>query len=181
MKSATLAACFLAVIALPVGGTLHAKSALAAPHVRAVHRCANTQISIQPQTSQGAAGHIAIIYRIHNLAGQACTLYGYPGIQLLDRNFKSLPTAVHRGAGNLVGPIPPQLVRVAPHSNAYFAMGYSDVPVNNQPCPTAYYLMIFAPNDFLPVVSYASGHHGSIVACSGNLYVTPVTAQPRYQ
>jgi hypothetical protein len=134
-----------------------------------------------PYASQGAAGHIAVIYRIHNLWGQACTLYGYPGVQLLDGHFLSLPTTVHRGPGGIVGAIPPRLIRIGAYGNAYFTLGYSDVPVNNQPCETAYYLMIWAPNDVLPVVTYAFTHAGRITACGGNLNVSPVTARPRYR
>jgi hypothetical protein len=91
----------------------------------------------------------------------------------------SLSTTVHRGLG-LGKPIPIRQVRVAGHGNAFFTVRYSDVPVGNQPCETAFYLMIIPPNDFLPVVSYATGHHGSITPCSGNLYVSPVTAHPRF-
>jgi hypothetical protein len=113
--------------------------------------------------------------------GQECTLYGYPGVQLLNRQFLTLHTTVVRGQGYLVGPIPSRLVRVAAYGNAYFALGYSDVPVNSQPCPAARYLMIFAPNDFLPVVTYAVPRGGSITACGGNINVSPVTARPRFQ
>ena|SRR5579875_175421 len=147
---------------------------------RASTNCRNYQLLIRPQSSQGAAGHGAVIFRIHNLAGRSCTLIGYPGIQLLNRQFLSLPTTVHRGAGDLVGAIPKTLVTVPGNGNAYFALGYSDVTVNNQPCPTDYYLMVFAPNDYLPVVTFPFPRGGSIMACSGTVYVSPVTSTPRY-
>lgn len=181
MKATVLAAWILAAILLPAGGVLRASPANAARLAQAPPTCQNTQLSIHPQESQGAAGHIAVIYRLHNLSGRTCTLFGYPGVQLLNKHFLTLPTNLHRGAGNLVGRIPRQLVRLAPGGNAYFAIGYSDVPVNNRPCSTAYYLMIFPPNDFLPDVTYAFTGKGSIVTCSGGIYVSPATAQPRYQ
>jgi len=37
-------------------------------------------------------GNLALMYRLHNRSAQACTLYGYPGIQLLDANRRPLPT-----------------------------------------------------------------------------------------
>jgi hypothetical protein len=151
----------------------------AAQPARAAGTCQNIQLLIRPQTSQGAAGTIAIIYRIHNLTGRACTLYGYPGVQLLDRHFLSLPTTVHRG-GSMMGSIPEQIVRLAAYSSAYFALFYSDVPVGNRPCEAAAtYLMIWAPNDVLPVVTYAAPG-GGITTCTGNIYVSPVQWQPRY-
>ncbi len=117
--------------------------------------CQNLQLLIRAQSSSGAAGTIGIIYRIHNMSNQPCTLTGYPGVQFLDRNFQSLPTAVHRGGG-MVGSIPVRSIAIGAFGNAYFALFYSDVPaVNQPPCATAGYLMIFAPNDFLPVVTYA--------------------------
>jgi hypothetical protein len=150
--------------------------------VQTVHKCQNIQLMIQAQSSQGAAGHIAVIYRMHNLFSQACTLRGYPGVQLLNRDFVTLPTTVHHGAGGLVGAIPMRLITVPGHGNAYFALGYSDVPVNNQPCEVpARYVMIIPPSDYLPVVTYAFTHGGSISACTGNINVSPVTATPRYR
>jgi hypothetical protein len=151
----------------------------AAQPAQTAPRCQNIQLTIRVQSSQGAAGTIAIVYRIHNLTGRACSLFGYPGVQLLDRNFLSLPTTVHRGGGFL-GSIPRQLVRLGGHGNAYFTLVYNDVPVNNRPCETASYLMIFPPNDYLPVVTYASTRGGSITPCTGNINVSPVTAHPRY-
>jgi hypothetical protein len=167
-----------ASIALPGARGLPVPSALAAQPAQAAHNCQNIQLSVGFQGSQGAAGTIVNIYRLHNLFGQACTLYGYPGVQLLDKQFQSVHTVVHRGLP--VGKaIPKKLVHVAAHGNAYFTLLYNDVPVNNQPCETAYYLMVFAPNDFLPIVTYAAPHGGSITPCTGNLYVSPVTARPR--
>jgi hypothetical protein len=178
MKVVALGAWTIVAVLMPAGRDLRVSPAEAARPAQAAHTCQNIQLLIRVQTSQGAAGHIGVIYRVHNLSSRACTLFGYPGVQLLDRHFVSLPTTEHRGPGGLVGAIPKRLVHVGPHGNAYFALGYSDVPVNNRPCATAYYLMIFAPNDFLPVVTYAA-RGGGIIACSGAIDVSPVTAQPR--
>lgn len=129
----------------------------------------------------GTPGGLPTSPRAKPIRGTRKSSFGYPGVQFLDRHFVSLPTTVHRGPGNLVGAIAKQLVYVGAHGNAYFALGYSDVPVNNQPCATASYLMIFAPNDVSPVVTYAFTRGGSIMECTGNINVSPVTAKPRYQ
>jgi hypothetical protein len=164
---------------LPAGPGLRLIHADAAQPGQAARPCQNVQLLIRPYSSQGAAGTIVVIYRIHNLSGQACTLYGYPGVQLLDRHFVSLPTIVHRG-GFVVGTIPRQLVRLGGHGHAYMTLAYSDVPVGNKPCQAAaFYLMIWPPNDFLPVVTYAAPG-GGIMACTGTIDVAPVTAQPRF-
>lgn len=165
-------------ISLPAVNGPNLRTADAARQVQANGTCQNIQLLVRPYRSQGAAGTIAIIYRIHNLSGRACTLYGYPGVQLLSRGFTTLPTTVTRGGGFLGG-IPKQQVTLAPGGNAYFTLDYSDVPVNNGPCYTAVNLMIFAPGDFLPVVTFAYPH-ASITPCNGALNVSPVTPQPRY-
>lgn len=180
LKALLLATCIITPVLLPLAREVGVNPVEAARSVQPLRTCQNVQLLVRAQSSNGAAGTIGIIYRIHNMWGQACTLSGYPGIQLLDRNFQSLPTTVHRGGG-FVGNVPPKPVRVGPHGNAYFALFYSDVPTSNQPpCATARYLMIIAPNDFLPVVTYAFTNGGSIHECTGNLHVTPVTARPTY-
>lgn len=179
MKKVMLGAVLAAVALTPAfTGVMNVRGAEAARPAQAAHTCQNIQLLIRPQNSQGAAGTIAIVYRIHNLSGQACTLYGYPGVQLLSRTFTTLPTTVTRGGGFL-STIPRRLVTLAAGGNAYFTLTYSDVPVNNGPCYTAPNVMIFAPGDFLPVVTYAYPH-ASIFACNGALNVSPVTPQPRY-
>ena len=180
MKLRILVVWAIVMVFLPAGPALRISPAAAAQPAQPPGTCQNIQLLIRPQSSEGAAGTITLIYRIHNLSGQACTLHGYPGVQLLDRRFMSLPTTVHRGGGFL-GRIPVRLIRLGAYGNAYFTLSYSDVPINNQPCPAAYYLMIFAPNDFLPVVTYVVPRGGSITACSGNINVSPVTARPRFQ
>jgi len=166
-------------LVLPADRPLHVTGAIAAQPAQAAQSCRNIQLSLSTQGSQGAAGTIVVIYRFHNLFAQACALYGYPGVQLLDRRFLTLHTVVHRGLP--VGrAIPKRLVHVAAHGNAFFTLLYNDVPVNSRPCETASYLMVFPPNAFLPVVAYAAPRRGSITPCTGNLYVSPVTAHPRY-
>jgi hypothetical protein len=174
-----LVASAIAALIVPLGNRSQPVPVQAAHPAQSAHTCQNIQLLIRPQTSQGITGTIGVIYRIHSLQSKACTLSGYPGIQFLDRQFASLRTTVHRGGGD-VGNIPVRTVTLGPYVDAYFALFYTDVStVNAAPCPMARYLMIFAPNDYLPVVTYALPG-GSIRECSGNVFVSPVTAQPTY-
>jgi hypothetical protein len=178
-KALPLVSSIIALLVLPFGAPPNLSPAQAAAAAQSAPTCQNIQLLIRPHSSQGAAGTIGVIYRIHNLRSQDCTLTGYPGVQFLDRHFASLPTTVHRGGG-AVGTIPVRTVTLRPYGNAYFALFYSDVPTANAPpCATAPYLMIFAPNTYLPVVTYAVPG-GSIHECSGTVRVSPVTAQPTY-
>jgi hypothetical protein len=179
MKHGILALFAIVAISLPAAGVLRAHSAAAQS---ASTRCPNYQLLVTAQSSQGAAGHLAVIYRLHNLTGTACMLDGYPGVELLNRNFQSLPTTVHRGGGDLVGATMARPVRIPGYGNAYFTLGSSDVPVGNHPCqPAARYILVTPPNDYLPVVTYAFTRAGSITSCTGDVYVSPVEAQPQYR
>lgn len=140
----------------------------------AAPRCRNTQLVVTPFKSSGAAGTIGEMYKIHNQLPGACTLWGYPGAMLLDRNFNSLPTTVTRGMAFLTGHPGPRLVTLQGSHNAYFVVKWNHIPAAGQTCPVARYVMIIPPNDRLPVVSYAGNGGGGIDACGGKLTVTPV-------
>jgi len=167
-----------AALTLPIAAQPHLAPVLAQA-AQAPQRCQNVQLLVSAHSSEGAAGTIGVIYRIHNLHSQACTLSGYPGVQFLNRQFASLPTTVYRGGG-AVGNVPVRTVTLGPSGNAFFALFYGDVPTAGAPpCATAPYLMIFAPNSYLPVVTYAASG-GAIHECAGIVHVSPVTAQPTF-
>ena len=178
VRGLLLVASLTAALALPVAAQPHLVP-VPAHAAQAPHPCQNIQLLVSAHSSEGAAGTIAVIYRIHNLRNQPCTLSGYPGVQFLDRNFASLPTTVYRGGGK-VGNVPVRTLTLGPSGNAYFALFYSDVPTSGAPpCADARYLMIFAPNTYLPVVTYAAPG-GALHECAGIVHVSPVTAQPTY-
>src|SRR5690242_970953 len=91
-----LLAWLLAALALPTAARPPLVPVLAHA-AQAAHPCQNIELLVSAHSSEGAAGTIAVIYRLHNLRSQPCTLAGYPGIQFLDRQFASLPTTVYRG------------------------------------------------------------------------------------
>lgn len=174
-----LIASLTVALALPTVAQLRLLPVQAAPATQSPHPCQNIQLVVSARSSQGAAGTIGVIYRIYNLRNQPCALFGYPGVQFLDRNFASLPTTVYRGGGK-VGSVPVRPVTLGPAGSAFFALFYGDVPTANAPpCADAPYLMIFAPNNSLPVVTYA-GRGGAIHECAGIVHVSPVTSQPTY-
>ena len=116
------------------------------------------------------------MYRVHNILPGACSLHGYPGAMLLDRDFNSLPTHVATGLGYLAGKHAPVTVTLHGSHDAYFVLEWEQNPSPGQTCPAAKYIMVIAPNDFLPVVTYAGG--AGIMACGGNLTASPVVPNP---
>ncbi len=139
-----------------------------------VRQCMNIQLNIQAVQESGAAGHLGVMYRIQNLWGGSCSLSGFPGVVLMDSRFVTLPTYV-TWSSNLAGHHPVQVVDLAPHGVAYFALEWAEIPTGNQTCPAARYLLITAPNDKLPVVIYA---RYSTHPCGGRITASPVVASP---
>jgi Protein of unknown function (DUF4232) len=142
----------------------------------AVHACRNFQLTVRAFRSSAGMGHVETMYRVHNILPAACTLFGYPGAKLLDRDFNSLPTHVQRGLAYLAGKHAPETVTLAGSHDGYFVLAWDHFPSPGQTCPPAPYLMITPPNDRLPVVTYAGAGSGfsQIVACGGNLTASPV-------
>jgi hypothetical protein len=180
-KSSILGAVAVVGIATFLGGAIaiHHGTPTQAASSAAPPRCSNVQLLIRPYKSLGgAAGHLGLWYRLHNLFPGSCSLQGYPGAVLLDRNFHSLLTTVQRAHGYIVAGSPPvRQVTLDQQHDAYFALEYSDVPVGNLPCQSAPYMMVTPPNDLLPNVTY-SGLGGP--PCAGKLVVSPVEPTLRY-
>src|SRR5579875_3520121 len=116
----------------------------------AVARCTTAQLVIAPDYGNGGAGHLGIIFLIHNRLNRTCTLYGYPGAQLLNANYQPLTTHLRWGGGYLGGNPPRRLVYLAPSADAYFSLEWVHIPSPGQTCPKASFLRITPPNDFEP-------------------------------
>jgi hypothetical protein len=140
-----------------------------------VPHCSNIQLLIRPMNrSLGAAlGHSGRWYRIHELWGGPCQLQGFPGAELLDRNFHSLPPHVGRGGHIISATLPKREVVLSQQHDAYFALEYADSPIGNRRCHSVPYLMVTPPGDALPVVTF-----GDIPDCGGRMDVSPVEPTP---
>jgi hypothetical protein len=162
----------LAVLVIPSVGARAASVAL--PNSMALSRCYTNQLVINPASSSGAAGTIALLFKIHNRSSRACTLYGYPGAQLQNARHQNMPTYVHRGPPYFLG-LKPRLVHLAAGGNAFFVFKWSHIPSGNAPCPTSPYIRITPPNDYSSLLVTLGARNG-IDACGGNLTVTPVVS-----
>jgi hypothetical protein len=166
----------IAVAAALTGALFSLRALPQATAQAAPPRCLNTQLNFTPGPGNGAAGSVYVLYRLHNLRAGACSMFGYPGVQLLDRDFHTLPTFLHRGGVVLNGRTTPAQVTVPGHGNAWFVIRYQDIPANNGSCTLAKYLMVIPPNAFLPIVGYAAQGARMVRACAGNISVSPVAA-----
>jgi len=124
--------------------------------------------------SEGAAGTIELTFSLANTSTALCTMYGYPGMQLLDASGGDMPTTVIRGGGLTFEKVAVTNVSLAPGQTAYFNLGYSDVTVGTETsCPAASQVEITPPND----MSYVVVPVTSLDACGGGtVHVSPVFA-----
>jgi Protein of unknown function (DUF4232) len=162
----------------PLVPAAHARAAAAAP------TCQATQLAITQAASSGAAGHIAIALRLHNISMRSCTLKGFATIVLLDGARRPLLTVLRWGTGGFFNPFnrPVRLVTLAPGGNAYMAMGWSHIPAPGQTCPLAPNLLLLPPpasSALLVAVGHGSvPAFGPVDACGGQLTVSAVEPTP---
>ena len=137
--------------------------------------CQVAQLRVVPQSGSGAAGTIEMSVDLTNQSSSSCTLFGYPGMQLLDGSGNKLPTNVVRGGGPQFG-VPgadqgPATVVLAPQHTAAFSFSYSDVPVGTESsCPMSTSSLITPPGDLVSgTVALAISPCGG-----GTIHVSPV-------
>jgi hypothetical protein len=133
--------------------------------------CTGSNYALSQLGSQGAAGTFELTFGFRNTSSATCSLFGYPGLQLLDAAGQDIATTTVRGGTYSFTNFAPANVSVGPSATAYFNVGYSDVPTGTESsCPTAAQLQAIAPNTTTPLVV-----KGSFTVCNhGTLTVSPV-------
>ena len=110
--------------------------------------CRIEQLSVRWTPAGVALGHAAVQFTFRNTSGASCTLFGFPGLQLLDARGASLPTYVNWGHDYIVQPETPTLVTLPPDGEASFLLGYTDDPGRfGLTCPISTQVAITPPNE----------------------------------
>jgi hypothetical protein len=136
--------------------------------------CQPSQLRVALYGTEGAAGTNEVTFSLANSSTTVCTMYGYPGMQLLNAGGAGVPTVVLRGGGLSFENVAATNVSLAPGQVAYFNLGYNDVITGTTTCSTATQVEITPPNDFSFVVVPVTPQ---IDACNGGtLHVSPVFA-----
>ena len=163
---AALAACFAAIL-VPA-----CESGSSTTPPGASTTCRASQLGAARLGTAAAAGHIVVTYGLQNTSTGACTLFGYPGVQMVDRAGRALATQVsHGGSYTFVGETP-AAVALAPGVQASFFLGYSDVPAGNRTgCAPSSRIDITPPGDTAAVMVA-----DQIAPCGGAVTVSPVHA-----
>ncbi|WP_276962791.1 DUF4232 domain-containing protein [Ferrimicrobium acidiphilum] len=149
----------------------------AASTVGQVSRCRSANLVAHMVSTQGAAGSIIRTYTLVNTGSSSCTLYGYPGLQLLGASGQKLPTEVLRT------PAAEATVKLAHDASAAFSLKYADsTGYGSESCPSSASLEITPPNAYHSLT--VTGAAGVIDAFGGTtqalkcgiLNVEPVAA-----
>lgn len=131
--------------------------------------CPTSSLHLAFVSGQGAAGTAYMTYALTNAGGSTCTLYGYPGVSILDASGHIVQHPAQRGG--IQAPTTVRLVTLAPGHAAHFIVTSSDV-IPSPGCPHAFTgttLQVFPPNQR---AALNLPHSGSFC----NLHVGPVQA-----
>jgi len=134
-------------------------------------RCRSAALVPAIEGTSAAAGTVEVTVTLRSTASGACTLVGYPGLQLLGAGGAPLPTTVVRGGTFSFTSMAPSTVVLTSGVSVAFNIGYTDVPVGGETtCAPATSLFVTPPN--------AYGHDvvsSRVAPCDhGRMVVSPV-------
>ena len=109
-------------------------------------RCHTAVLSVHVEGHGEAAGQRYAFLGLTGKGSAACTVYGYPGLQLVDAAGNAMPTKVTRDAAR-----PPTLLTVQPGQTVWATLHWTVVPANDEaatmcaPAPTG--LRVIPPDE----------------------------------
>lgn len=115
-------------------------------------RCRSAQLAVRVGRLGVALGHIGVTIDFKNVSTATCTLYGYPGLQMLGVVGQAIPTDVLRGTAYTVPSMPERSVTLVAHAEAAFDLGFADsTGYGLDKCPTSARVEITPPNAYRPI------------------------------
>jgi Protein of unknown function (DUF4232) len=109
--------------------------------------CAVSQLTLRVHDEGAATSHFGAIFSFRNASATTCTLYGFPGLQMLDAQGRPLPTSVNWGSDYVVHAQQPALVTLRPGGEASFQLGTTSPDPYGLTCPTSSQLLVTPPNE----------------------------------
>jgi Protein of unknown function (DUF4232) len=143
--------------------------------------CLAGQLAIHFGPALGAAGWRGYTNRFQNISSSTCTLYGYPGMQMLGSSGQPIPTDVIRGTSVTVPFVAEKQVTLGPGAEADFDMGFAaSTGYGDANSPSSARVEFTAPNDFQSLtVALAIQPYGGATTSHlhcGEIHVSPVYA-----
>ncbi|GGT05738.1 DUF4232 domain-containing protein [Nonomuraea spiralis] len=133
----------------------------------AAPRCTAAQLQVRLGTVDAGAGNRNAPLVFTNRSRTACTLYGHPGLIMIDKQGDTLRTRVRRTTG------PKRQVTVKPGATARTSLHWTVIETGDEKnCPSPSRLLVIPPDEQSYVnVPFAAGP----VCDGGRLDVTPLT------
>jgi hypothetical protein len=110
-------------------------------------QCRAADLLLSYLGGQGATGHGELGFALRNSSAHACHMFGYPGIQFVDRAGRPLPTSSIRATEDFFGHSPLRRLSVAPGRMISFRLDVTHGSGSSAPCPTAAGLRVIPPKD----------------------------------
>lgn len=157
------------------------------PTVAGVPQCttANVVAAVYVVAGSQGMGHESLNLTLTNISGHSCTVYGFPGLQLMEENAQDQPGADQATSVNWDPGVPKTLVTLADSGSASTTIQFDmDVPgvgePSSGPCePDSYYLAVIPPNNTTAVTARIGGPNSTtgITVCEqGRLQVLAFVA-----
>lgn len=132
----------------PPSATGHPPTTSASPSATS---CRTSALKLIPGLNQGFAGGQGQTFYLQNTGDTACTMYGYPGVAMLD----SAGRVIQRPAARSDGQPRPSLVSLKPGQRAQFVLMTVDGGIPGSGCTsswiTARTIQVYPPNETTPI------------------------------
>jgi len=124
----------------------------------------------QGPSGAGATGSANVVYEVTNISKKACSLDGYPTIQLVGVDGTNLPTTEQHGGTGVPSTFTVQIANLVPRGGqASLYVSFQAVPSNSEPtCTIAPKMKVAVPGSTKTLTAPAE-----IQACGGIIEVSP--------
>jgi hypothetical protein len=177
-------------VAATIGFAAAASALPAQARLTSVPRCPTRSLVIWIGRSGVATGTVVEEFGFTNDSAKACSLEGYPRVQMLAKSGKNQQTVDHRESPEILPvnfDIKEKVVVLTPGKTAHFWIAFHDeTGYGPSTCPTSDALRFSPPHDTATIT--LRGRHGQIAAYYGSvqhlvcgvIQVTPVTAELQF-
>ncbi|NUR85608.1 MAG: DUF4232 domain-containing protein [Nonomuraea sp.] len=108
----------------------------------AVHRCVTSQLQVKLGRTDAGAGNRYAPLTFTNRSSRSCSLYGYPGLIMIDKQGDALRTRVRRDAGSK------HTITLKPGRSAKARLHWTVIETGGETsCPAPYRLMVIPPDE----------------------------------
>ena len=144
----------------------------------AVSICQTNQLALAYDKSDALVSNRGDQFSLQNMSASTCTLYGYPGVQMLLANNQPTPTQETRGTSSyfFAGAVQIQTVSLQPGAKSYFVISWVAGQCDQPAASAGVYIQVTPPgNTGTLTTSTRAGADGGIDAC-GKIRVSPIVA-----